>query len=452
LLLGVLLATHSLLAACEPREVAFEPVSRGVVRIRPPAGETVGPGDELDFFDGAEPIARGSFFGAGDGWATFAITKDVTCFEVSAKAFIIGRLVLGASASRWPEQATLQAHVDSVGPGGRSAWIAAGSDDGVAPSGSWWLCIGGQPTARCDVIHLAPRVCFCSVVALARTPTLLPGVRVSLGPTPAAYHTGRVRSAVAYAEARGDAALIWIAAPSGIPCPPDPHVDFYRAGQYIGHGLVERRDDRFWYIRFTAAGASPAGTDASSPRVGDEAVVRSEADIEQRRFVVHVFDLTTAGALLNAGEADALAVGDTLTVQRGSATVGQAVVREVHRTYAIAAPVDSLNQFALRVGDELRLRPAPPPPRILGSIERVVDELLFSARLTGSAAPLGTPLAVQHEGRTVGVAMLVTVDEAGKAGGFVFARSLTEPLSPGMELRYAEDASGAPSSSQPVLP
>ncbi len=446
----LLIAIYASASLAGPVEVPVEFLPDNRVCVSDPNQFAVAAGDRLVLFAGTEPLARAAYVGTADGRPTFVIDADLASRGIPPKAYVIGHDLAASTIDHWPEQATVRALVDSVGPGGQSAWLAAGADDGVTAGESWCLRVGGQPAARCDVIYAAPQVCFCYVVPLASTPAVVPGARMDLWPTPAERRDKRASSGVAYVEVRGETTSVWIAAPPGVMCPPDPHVDFFRGEHYVGHGLVERRDDRFWYVRFTTPASSSTATgETQTPRVGDEAVIRTQADIDQRRFVVRVFELTPAGVLLNAGEADALAVGDTLTVYRDAGTAGQAALREVRRTYAVAAPVDHEGQgLVLRVGDELGLHPPAPPPRVIGSIQRVVDETLFSARLTARTVPQGIPLAVQHEGRTVGVAMLVAVDETGGAGGFVFPCSLTRPLSADMQLSWEAEAASRPTTSQ----
>ena len=219
-------------------------------------------------------------------------------------------------------------------------------------------------------------------------------------------------------------------------------MDFYHGAAYIGHGLVERHDDRFWYVQFVAPTHEAGSKKTPGPQVGDDAVIRTPADIDERRFIARIFELTPAGALLNAGEADALAEGDMLRAYREGGPV-EVVVRQVRRTYAVVTPAESGGGMSLRVGDELHLRPPPTPARLIGSIERVVDETLFSAHLTNRTIPSGAPVAVQSEGRTIAVAVFAVVDQNGSAGGVAFSGSLTQPLAAGMHLSWAAQGGDA---------
>lgn len=372
---------------------------------------------------------------------------------------------------RWPTEAPLLAEVDSVGPGGQSAWIRAGTNQGVRVGDCWWLRIGGQPAARCDVRFVTADVSFCAVVPLASEPSVRTGIRVALWPAPGERRTGRAMSAVSFIEERNNSTVVWVAAPSGIACPSEPHLDFFHGVQYIDHGVVERRDNRFWYARLlptTLRGdgpttdAEPAAPDAaltSAPsslrpssqparitvpltpplRVGDDVVVRTQADVDQRRFVARVFDLTAAGALVNAGEADGLMPGQTLTLYHAGKAAGEATIQSVQRSYAVVASSTGPDGAPVtpRIGDELRLDLPPPASTIVGIMQRIVDETIFVARMP-AATPLGIPLAVQASGETVGVAVLVTAKDD-SAIGFVLPCSSVKPAAAGMQLvREAE--------------
>ena len=388
--------------------------------------------------------------------------------------------VVASIIDRWPAEALLLADVDSVGPGGRSAWIRAGTNEGVRVGDTWWLRIGGQPAARCDVRFVALDVCFCAVVPLASDPSVRAGVRVALWPAPGERRTWRATSAVSYIEERNNSTLVWVAGPVGVACSSEAHVDFFHAGQYVDHAVVERRDSRFWYARLLPTAARGAGSatsvDAAMPdasptsstapqppssqptrialplkpalRVGDDVVIRTQADVDQRRFIARVFDVTPAGALVNAGEADGLAPGQTLKLFRAGEVVGDALVQSVQSTYAIVGlNAEAAGQpITLRIGDELWPGPPPSAPMAVGLIQSVTDETLFTARVADSP-PLRTPLLVRASKQTVGVAVLVAA-ENGSAVGFALPCAQLTPLAGGMQLLRE---AGAPQR-EPELP
>ena len=202
-------------------------------------------------------------------------------------------------------------------------------------------------------------------------------------------------------------------------------------------GIAPRR--RTATSRSSSAPARAESQPASGPTarlsVGDEVVIRTQADIDQQRFVARVFELTAAGALINAGESEGIAVGQGLSVYRVNAIVGRATAREVRRSYAVVAcsAAGDAPPPELRLGDELRLTDPPAPPLVVGVIERLVEPTLFTARLMTESPPLASPLAVRAAGRTVGVAILLTAKD-GRAGGFVVPCSLTRSLATGMQL------------------
>lgn len=475
-LVSLLLVVHAGSLAgpgIELREVHIQdvdPVTR-LVRLAPSEDSVIAPGSTVLVAAGNEPLAWAEWAEAESGVPAFRLTTPAAAStEGPWQAWLIPPDLVARLIARWPDNAPLRAEVDSVGPGGQSAWINAGTNQGVNVGDSWWLRVAGQPAARCDVRFAADDVCFCAVVALANAPTVRPGARVALWPGPAERRTGRATSAVAFVEERAQDVLVWIAAPPNVNCPSEPHVDLYRAGRYLGHGLVERRDDRFWYVRLIRPGGSGGSSRATSSapveskalpvRVGDNAVIRTHADINGRRFLAHIFELSPAGALLNAGEADGLAVGDVMTVSRRTQAAGRAVVRQVQRSYAVVEPVsepaaERVTESAdvplggpetppliLSVGDALRFGDPPEAPRLVGTIRSTVRNGLFAAQLTRMATPVGVPLAVRLGDRTIGAAVLVTAD-AGRGVGFALPCSLTEPLLPGMRLEYEPDSSEA---------
>lgn len=456
----------SVLGGDRPYEVALTPGGQpGQVRVRPPADATLPAGAELVLAEHIHPRAVASSIEAAQDGPTFAVPAGVVLpGDLRGwRGWILPPDLLATLVEHWPASAVLQAEIDAVGPGGASVWVRAGSNQGVRVGDHWWLRVGGQPAASFDVRHVAADVCFCGVTQLARDTALAPDRVVALWPGPGQRRSGQATSAVAFLEERGSGTRVWIAAPVGVACPPEPHVEFYRGGRYVGHGLVEQRDERFWYARLlptavevteqsgAVAGASSRATTPATPpmpssaptlgiaparlSVGDDVVIRTQADIDARRFVARVFDLAPAGALITAGEADQLAVGDVLTAYRNGVEIGRAVVRMVQRSYAAVSPPESevTPAFELRVGDELRVGRPPSPPVVVGSVQQVRGDSLFTARLTSAAPPPGTPLTVRAAGRTVGVALLLATG-GGEAGGIVLPASQTRPLAPGMQL------------------
>jgi len=433
------------------------------VAVSPPNAVEIPLGLRLLVCDGVRPVAWADPVEVDGEQGVFQLGQAVpkAVFKKSLRAWLVTADLVGAIRSRWPMGASLSVPIDSITLGGTRAWVAAGERHGVRVGDRWWLRIGGQPAARFDVRFVAPGVCFCSIVPLVADPPIEPGNAVGLWPSPADQRAGRLTSAVCCIEDRSGTSLVWVAAPEGVEVPKPAHLDFYHDGGYIGHGRVERMDDRFWYARFHAASGAERSTAVASPAsqpaseaatscptsapvsesgltelvVGDEVRVRTQEDIRRGRFAARVFELAAEGALISAGEVDGVEAGDRLTMYRGGQDIGRAVVRRVQRSYSVLAAVaaDSGPWLALRVNDEARLGPPPPGLTRIGMIQEVVAGTLFTAKVAGRNPPLYTPLAVRSLGRTVAVGILVARD-ASIAGGFILPCSMIEPVVAGMEL------------------
>ncbi len=413
-----------------------------------PAGASVTTGARLLVADGVQPVGWAELVRVAGDEATFELRSSANPppSKATRRAWLIAPDIVSSLQEDWPAEADLYAEVDSLGPGGRSAWLHAGTNAGIKIGDSWWLRVGGQPAARCNVRLVAPDLCYCTVEPLVSTPVLRAGARLALWPAPAERRRGEVRSAVAFVEERGHDAVVWVAAPPGADAAAEPHLDFFRDGRFIGYGRVERGDGRFWYARFTpaptaggpttsAAGAAATTQPATLVQVGDTVRVRTKSDLEQGCLVARVFEITPAGAAINAGEIDGVTVEQRFTVYREGRPHGPATVRRVQRSYAVVTPADVLIDppLVLQVGDELRLRPPPAAARAVAILIQVNGESLLTARLLDAEAPLGRPLAVREGSRTVGVAVLVH-GEGGAAVGFTLPCAAAAPPKPGQYL------------------
>jgi len=398
-----------------------------------------------------EPLGWFEEVGAGDDRSMFVSRQAVDADLASGllRGWVIGPDSVAHFRDAWPFDAQLRARIDTVGLGDHAVWIDAGSHQAVQVGDCWWYRAAGQPVARYDVRLVGGNVCYCRVVPLVAGLRPRRGEMVSLWPAPGLRDTGRAVSAVSFVETREDGQVVWVAAPPTVNTPAEPRVDFRRAGDYIGSGVVERRDARFWYVR-TLPGAC-----AGDVHVGDDALIRTVADIRNRRISARVFELTSVGALINAGEIDGLAVGDVGAVHRAGNRIGRVRLPKVQRVYSVAQLTEGsegpdasqstqsgesqprTRTEGLQRLDEVRFGRPPPPPVTLGVIERVVDRTLFSARLAnGSGPPLLTPLVLRRVDRTIGVAVLLDVMD-GRALGLALARSLTELPAAGDELRLS---------------
>jgi len=432
---GLLAGVPCAPAAPSPQPVAevtiraLDPV-RGRVEVDSVASRPVVPGSRLLVAEDDRPLALLDWSGDAAGRAVFRGRAPIA-FPSSLRelrAWCIRPDAVGMLLDRWPTDGALLARLDRVGPAARSVWVHAGSAHGVRSGDSWWLRRDGQPLARLDVRLVERAVCFCGVVPLVSELRLNGDDRVALWPAPGRRVRGQARSAVAFVEAHGKDQIVWVAAPRNVACPPEPRLDFHRAGRLVASGVAERGDARFWYVRI------PRATGGEAVEVGDVAVIRTRADLAQRRFVARVFETTAEGHLINAGELDELSAGDAGSATRAGQALRRVVVRRVQRSYAVVRPTGPPPDVELRVGDQVRFASPPEPGRKVGTIEHVTAETLFAARVASSPPPpLLTPLAVHAGGQTVGVAVLVAAD--GVQGlGFVFEGSLTGPLAVGAEL------------------
>ncbi|MBK8915679.1 MAG: hypothetical protein IPM64_13980 [Phycisphaerales bacterium] len=337
-----------------------------------------------------------------------------------------GWLVRGAltadTFAEWPEDATLHARIEGVSPGGRSAWIALGSGRGAAFGQTWWLRDAGQPLAQIDIRFVTPLAAFGSVTPLVDDPRLEAGLRASLWPTPAQARRNRPVSAIVHVEDRPSGAFLWVPAPPLTEAPDEAHLDVLRDGRVVGHAIVEQKEDRFWFARVT-----PSLT-PQRPLVGDEVRVRSAAMIAERDVDARVFEVTPDGGLLNIGESDGAAVGDTLRVYRGTEAVATLEITRIRGEYATAAVRESHPDYRIAVGDLARWNPPRGTPPDVAEVERVVGGNLLSLRnFTAVPLPLHTPLALRDGAATVGVVFIV---ESGPTSAIGFAVKESLPRLP----------------------
>lgn len=409
-------------------------------------------GGRLAVFHAGEPLGWFEEFPGGGDQRMF-VSRQVTDLHMEAtltRAWLVAPDLVAHCRTTWPPDGQIQARIETIGLANASVWIAAGANHGVTPGDSWWCRVAGQPVARYDVRWTAGDVCHCRAVSLVADWQPRRGQIVSLWPAPGLEGAGQASTAVSFVETRESDQLVWVAAPTKVDTPAEARVDFHRGGSYVGSGVVERRDARFWYVRtLPAAGSGPIG-------IGDDAVIRTVADIRQRRIFARVFEVKPTGGLINAGEIDGLSVGDVGAVYRAGSRVGLVRLTKVQRGYSVVQLTEGRESTvssraapraesqprreaeALRRLDEVRFGDPPPTPATLALIQRVVDQTLFSARLApGSKAPLLTPLAVRRAGATIGVAVLFELAD-GCALGFAIASSLSELPAAGDELTWSQ--------------
>ncbi|MEP0845524.1 MAG: hypothetical protein HRF50_01740 [Phycisphaerae bacterium] len=309
---------------------------------------------------------------------------------------------------RWPRGGRIRATVDSLGPAASRVWVRAGRKQGVHSEDSWLLRVGGQPAARLDVRWLGERDAFCRCTPLTSQLAIQGGETADIWPDPESRRSGRLISAICRVETKDRSQLVWIAAPRGTAGPPqDARVDYFRNGEYRGSGSVERTDDRFLYVRTSGYGG------VADVQVGDEARVRSAADIRERTFTAHVIESRTDAVLVDAGEPESIHPGIPCSaVSRDGRTI-ELVVKRVSGNYAeivAAAPNGALN---LDLRDEVRFGPPEPAPTVLGRVEESADGRAFSARLDAALRVAvdwhTTPLLIETTAGGGEVALLVDV-------------------------------------------
>ena len=327
--------------------------------------------------------------------------------------------------SKWPVEGAFRAEITTVGLGGATVWLDAGNRDGITAGDHWWLRVAGQPVARFDVLFAGDDDCYCRVCPLVAGWSPRVGERAGLWPSPGMKRTGRAASAVVFVQATPDSREIWLAALPGADVGDEPRIDFYRGGQFLATGSVDRKDKRFWYVRLTS------DSKTSELQIGDDAVIRTAADMKAKRFVGRVFDLTTGGGLIDVGEIDGLRVGDSAPVYREGKPIGAVEIVRTQRTYSTVRlkavhavtkdlPTGQGGDYALStdterssgnglpvLGDIVRFDTRNSRSRHIGTIERVCDRMLLSVRLNGEAPPLLKPLLIQREARTIGVAITI---------------------------------------------
>ncbi len=405
-------------------------------------------------FEGHRPIGIADRVACGPGVSVFMprVWEPAASGTGPLRAWVFDPRPTAADIERWPRDTEYFAEIDSVGPGEQTAWITAGRRDGVRVGDAWWLRLEGQPAARFDVLYVDEELSFVEVVTLLADLQLHPQQRIARWPTPGQRRDGVTETAVSFVTRTGGAREVWAPAPRGVPVPDEPHVTFWRRGQVVGHGVVQRSDERFWYTSFVPT------TPGAEPLVADRMEVRTLRDIVERRFAARVFELSPTGAVIDAGETDRVSFGDVGTVWRGGRPVGQVTVTQAQRAYAVVTPTptgvpasgsgaagtsesqpgppaepragpDQSSTIELRIGDEVRFWTPPPAPVRVGVIEAVLGDLLFTARFEREPPREGLAI-VDGRGATVGVAMLFQRAGA-EAWGFVPPASRSAPLAAG---------------------
>lgn len=313
---------------------------------------------------------------------------------------------------RWPDGVPLTSTIDSIGPGQKHVWLVGGTDHGFSTEQSWWLRLGGQPVARFDTRFVAGDLSFCRVIPLVADAPLACGQTVEAWPTPSDKRDGRVTSAAVFCEERGTDQRVWIAAPPDVGFPNEPQIDFSRGGRYVGHGVVDQRDDAFWYVRVAAKSC------IERIAIGDDANVRTLTMIHRREFVAHVFEATPDGYLMDAGETENVTLEHAAFAWRDGRALGQVRVASVQNDYATIRTLPDPSAEPLQRGDEIRFAPAAAAPLdVVAEIREVVGGSIFTAEMKVDRRPSArVPLAVRSGGRVIGAALLIDVADSSGIG------------------------------------
>ena len=323
------------------------------------------------------------------------LLSDVSGAPVATEGLYVSPASLGEVAAELPHPLGVVGEIDAVEPGGRNVWVSVGSAFGVRPGNRFWQREAGQPVARFETLFADSAVALARCVPLAAGYRPRPGARLELWPSPADRRDGRLRSAVTFVPT-GAGGQVWLAAPSGAECPAEPQIDFFRAGRFLGNGTLERADERFWYVRPLAA-SFPVGL-----QVGDDAEIRTLADVEARRFRARVFSSSAGGALINAGEVDGLETGMAAYAWRADQPLGAVTIGRVETSFSV------VEAAGLALLDEIRFGTvgAQPPRERVGVVERAESAELVMARMVDSwSGSLEQRLLLERDGRLVGVAL-----------------------------------------------
>ena len=312
----------------------------------------------------------------------------------------------------------------------QSVWLSSGANQGVSVGDRLWFMPRGQPLVSVRIEWADAALSFGRCTSLADGSQLRAGDALRLWPRPADQAAERRRSAVCFIE-QGSDAIIWVAAPPGLPAISEPRLDLYSNGEYVGYALVERRDERFWYARPLLDACT------RKPQVGDEAVVRTPTDIRARRFVARVFRQSDEGHLITASDAEGLKPNEIATASRAGRELGLVRVTRVQGGYAAVRPVGELLD-PLQNFDEICFRPRPAPVAPAAVVEQVFGDDVFTARLRGSGKLPGEWLAVRQGSETVGGAVLIAAEREA-AVGVVLPGTRTGPLLRGAALVAADE-------------
>jgi len=454
-----------------------------VVAVLPPSSAMIGPHDRVLLvragatawaraagIDGpARPGAAGAFrLSDDDASRAFATASMTPGARYSTRAFLIPADLAAQVARDWPAGALWFDALDTIGPGTSTLWLSTPGPE--LPVGMSWLAREkAQPCARLEAVFSVPGRTCCRVIPLVDDVRLRSGDRVLRWPGPA---DDAPLTFVALAEPLGDVQRVWIALPPHKPgCEPDVsaraldlgldpwsdgRVDFYRGARYIAHGVVERQDTRFGYVRTTREAS------AEVVQVGDRAILRTPTDLAAGRSSARLF-FAPSRMLINAGEGDGIAPGSLATVMRAGRTLGKLRVDRVQPGYATVERVPEVDagigdadggqhrltasatsDEAFQPLDEVWFAPPPAKAIPIARIEHVSGDVFVARGDPGFRAQVGLPLAIeQPDGLICAVGLIVCTTES-TAVGILIPESIMESPAPGARLMLEGAPASAP--------
>ncbi len=421
--------------------VGGAPQPSGHVEIISDARAPIGDSDRLLLTRGVgawtwcRPEPRGD--GGTTGRARFRPLRELPAGrdgDYPLRAFLVPADLASRLSEHWPAEAEWCDTVETVGPGQEMVWLRT-SGPPPAVDDAWLLREAAQPIARLEAVWVGERT-GCRVVKLVADAWIAAGDRVVRWPGWASRRVARCWTVVAHAEPLGDVQRVWVAAPPGVALRGEATVDFERGGRFVGSGVVERRDARFWFVRTSGE------VRADRVRVGDECRLRTPELLATGGAAARLF-AAPGGLFVNAGEADGVRGGMTGLVYREGRFVGEVWLEGVQAGYASVRTNGEGLPSPPRALDELYLAR---PERGLTEVGTVVSasEGVVVASLSGREAPLNEPLLVEGQGGGV-VVVLVLRESSGRALGVVVESAPADgaPAAPAPGARLLRAATGA---------
>lgn len=292
------------------RVTAVESVDR-VVSLEKRPDERVEVGDLVVGRSGEHEAWIGQVDAVADLQSSARIGGPGQLPSSGSMAAIIPRNTAGRLREILPAETTLWAWVDRIAPGGKTAWIDGGGDDGFR-SGDRLLAVrAGIPIARLELTQVYSRAALAACLPLAANATIVEGDRARLWPSPADRLTDRLQSHVLHVRSTRGGDEIWICGERRDGLALGQTWEIRRGGKYVDLATV-----RSFSGHFAIASPSTAFS-ATRAKSGDAAIRRLESDIFSGRVPLRVFRVEDRYCLLNAGEREGIEVGMPLVLEGG---------------------------------------------------------------------------------------------------------------------------------------